>query len=231
MISWKPILLAFAVIALLTALAVGPVLVLVDRQLGHGGPAPEDYYREMTTMGRYGGVRCDGSSAGSGAGRLGRIYPGAGGDMVISGAGAAFLTFDFDSPRTGDEHDLLVLGGLMPDQLKWSRHGPHLLICSRAEGVEMIVARQYCHGDSPEGPWNNQFEELVFPSARQIWLADDLYDEYRADGDLVAVSRADDITELKDIFLDAPEKWTVRSFGDALPRDWFAAYACRHDLD
>lgn len=228
--SWKPwflILLVLAVVAL-------PTLVFVDRQLGHGGPAPEDYYREMSTMGRYGGARCEGSDgvtlARLGGQQLHYIYPGAGGDSFIAGTGTPFITFDFDSPQTGDSHDILVVAGVVPDKLDFSRQGPHLLICGRADAIEIIVARQYCHGETADGPWNNQYEEIAFPSVREIWLTDELYEEYRATGDLAAITRADEIDELKPSITQTPEKWIVHSFSDALPNDWFAAFACRRDL-
>src|SRR5262249_16619685 len=104
MIPWK-----YLFVALLILVGAGPALMMIDRYLGRGAPAPEDYYREMTSMGRYGGVRCGSSDDDTAqwTGGLGHIYPGAGGDMVITGAGASFITFDYDSPRTGDEHDVL----------------------------------------------------------------------------------------------------------------------------
>lgn len=231
MFSWK----TWGALVVVLAVAALPTLAFVDRELGHGGPAPEDYYREMSTMGRYGGARCAGSDGVTlvrlGGRQLHHIYPGAGGDTFIAGTGTPFVTFDFDSPRTGESHDILVVAGVVPDQLDFSRQGPHLLICGRADAMEIIIARQYCHGDSAEGPWNNQYEEIVFPSVREIWLADELYDAFRAGGDLPAISRADEIDQLQASVTQAPERWIVRPFSDALPSDWFAAYACRRDLN
>jgi len=159
------------------------------------------------------------------------IFTGAGADILGLGSGSPVFTYDFASGQTADDHDLLILHGLVPEALRFERHGPHLLICGRDDAVEFVVLRQYCRGNEKETPWNNQFEEIAFPATREIWLADDLYAEWsKGDTDLFAISRLDEIKEAQAIMKRDAGKWKIHSFGEMLPSDWFAPWACRRDL-
>lgn len=228
--SWKTWIVGLIVLAGLSV----PLLAKVDAWLGSGSAAPEDYFHAYGPSGNYGAARCESGPGVQLARQIGvgnrQVFTGAGADILGLGSGSPVLTYDFDSGQTGNDHDLLILGGLVPEALRLERHGPHLLICGREEAVEFVVLRQYCRGDQKEGPWNNQFEEIAFPATREIWLADDLYAEWKESADLFAVSRLDQIDEARVVMKRETAKWKVRSFGDMLPTDWFAPWACRRDL-
>lgn len=230
MFSWKP----WVALLVLLLVAVVPVLAMIDESLGRGGPPPEDYFRTYGPSGGYADARCR-QSDGVALARLGsrgpgHIFPGGGGDMVTFASGGVAYIYDSASGRTGKDHDLLVIAGLRPDDIDFVRKGPHLLFCGRSAPLEVMVLRQYCRGDSPDGPWNNEVEEIAFPSAREIWITDELYARYDAPKDLLAAIRTDEIDELKQTLTRNPESWKVHPFSDMLPGDWFASWACRHDL-
>ena len=160
----------------------------------------------------------------------GYIYTGAGADILDLPNGGVVFAYDSASGSTGKDHDMLVIGGLQPTAIDLQRKGPHLLICGRAAPIELMVLRQYCRGDAPGDSWNNGFEEIVFPGAREIWIADALFAHYHSTKEFLAAIRADEIEELQIPLRRNPNSWRVRPFSDVLPSDWFAPFACRNDL-
>jgi hypothetical protein len=229
--SWKIWLILIGVLAALSV----PVLAKVDASLGSGPAAPEDYFHTYGPNGNYGAARCGASSGVQVARQVGEggryIFTGAGADILGLGAGSPVFTYDFASGQTADDHDLLVLSGVVPEALTFERRGPHLLICGRDDAVEFVVLRQYCRGEQETAPWNNQFEEIAFPATREIWLLDELYAEWsKGDKDLFAMSRLDEIKEARAILERDADRWKIRPLSEMLPNDWFAAWACRHDL-
>jgi hypothetical protein len=224
-------ILALAVVVLLAAVALLP---RVDASYGYGAPAPEEYFHEFGPSGRYGDVACkrtDGVEAAR-RGKDGTITAatGAGADTAVIGPGTSIRIYDYESGRTGTDHDLLVVVRINPDLITMFRYGPHLVMCGDRAPLELILLRQYCRGQTGENAWNNEFEEIVFPSAREIWFTDDLYAVWKADGDLKAVSRFDEEKEGAKLLTGDTAAWRVRSFSDALPDQWFAPWACRRDL-
>jgi hypothetical protein len=223
------------VIGALAAVLVAALLPWIDASYGYGSAAPEEYFREFGPSGRYGDVACAASEGVEAArsGKKGTItaFTGAGADMAVIGPGTSIRIFDIESGWTGDNHDILVVVGVNPDLLPMHRYGPHFIICGERVPLELVVLRQYCRGQTGTDGWNNGFEEIAFSSAREIWLADDLYATWKMNGDILAVSRLDEEKEAAKLLKKDPATWRVRSFSDAMPDTWFAPWACRRDLD
>lgn len=95
--------------------------------------------------------------------------------------GGSARIYDSASPVTLAEHDRIVF--LVPPQrLRLARSGDHLVLCSDADRLEVVIDNQYCRGpgvltdtDTP----NNEVEQIVFTKTREIWLTDLLYGQLR----------------------------------------------------
>lgn len=126
---------------------------------------------------------------------------------------------------------MIVLRRAHPTGYQFRRVGPDLLICGTAYWQEILVIRHYCFDASAEPPWDNQFEEITFPDARETWLANNIYDALRSDEEFPGVERVRDKYKVKEEYAkSAAEEWRVRPFREVLPRSWFAAISCDEDL-
>jgi len=216
-------------LAVLGAVAAGFLLLYVDDVIGSGDPPPEDYFTRVYLQDRPPG--CDGAKPVDRAGAQET-------DMVLTGAGSDTVTvhpdwrlevFDTASPREPDHHDTLVLAGTNPTAVRLERSGPHLIICGNGDRIEAVLIRQYCRGGDPERPWNNEFEEIVFPNAREVWLADDLYDHLGETAEFPPTTRVAEVYGLGQDFLPAGKRWRVRPYRDVLPSAWWSSMDCRRD--
>jgi len=158
------------------------------------------------------------------------ISPGAGSDTVIVAPPKRLVLFDTSSPTTAEEHDTIVLRWTHPTGYRFRRVGPHLLICGTVYWTEILLIRHYCFDATVEPHWNNQFEEIAFPHARETWLADDIYDALGTNQEFPGVERIRDRYEFKEHAKAAAEGWRVRPFREVLPLAWFAATSCDEDL-
>ena len=102
-----------------------------------------------------------------------------------------------------------------------------MLICGDADRVEAVLIRQYCRGTDPARPWNNEFEEIAFPLAREIWLTDDLFDGLSAPADFPPATRVTEVYGLGQDALSAGRRWRVRPYRDVLPSAWWSSMDCR----
>ncbi len=159
-----------------------------------------------------------------------QFYPNGGGDLVTLGGPARIVLFDSSSPTTVQNHDTIVLLRAHPSGYDFVRNGADLLICGRSYWQELLVIRHYCFNATAEPPWNNQFEEITFPHARETWIADDLYDALGSDKDFPGAERVNKVYRIKkEHARSAAEKWRVRPFRDVLPLAWFTATLCDED--
>ena len=230
--SLSRIILLIGVVVILVVIALLPT---IDARYGYGAAAPEEYFREFGPTGRYGDVACKATEGVLEArrGKKGTVmaFTGPGADSALLGPGTSMRIFDIESGWTGADHDMLVVVDVNPDLLNMYRYGPHLAICGDRAPLEILVLRQYCRGEAGENGWNNGFEEIVFSSAREIWLDDVLYAMWESNHDLPAVSRLDEVKDTARLLQDDPGKWRIRSFSQAMPDQWFAHWACRRDLE
>ncbi len=157
------------------------------------------------------------------------FLPHGGGDTVILGNSFHGIIFDSASPTELDTHDRLILRGRLPEETRFIRVGPHLLICGEDPRSEILWLRHYCHGTHDGEPWNNSIEEIKFPEAREIWLRDDLLDELLS----APNTRSAGTEEFEDPLIWITElslsRWTLRPFSEALPGDWLSSVQCRLD--
>lgn len=201
----------------------------IDRIVGYGGPPPGDYFarwmeRDEQPDCGYPDEAIEGLNR-----RMARepfgIQPGAGDDRVFMAAGAIVNIFDSESAATADGHDLLIMRGLYPRNLRFARSGPDLIICGRDRVIQAVVIRQYCHNNSRNPPWNNQIEEIAFPVYRETWLTDALFDGLPAGSDFPDAAyraRRYDIQDEEDSV-----RWRVKPFRDVLPDAWMSSIDCR----
>lgn len=226
---------ALLLAAILATLGVIALLPTIDARYGYGAAAPEEYFRNFGPSGRYGDVACMPTEGVQEARRAknGTImaFTGAGADTALLGPGTSMRIFDIESGWTGADHDMLVVLDVNPELLTMYRYGPHFVICGERSPLEIVVLRQYCRGQAGEGGWNNGFEEIVFSSAREIWLDDGLFAAWEANRDLSVISRLDENSNTAPLLRDDLGKWRVRSFSEAMPDNWFAHWACRRDLE
>lgn len=144
-----------------------------------------------------------------------QVEPGGGGDTIVVGDGGGIYHYLFDSssPVTLDAHDRIVFEVLAPRELRLKRVGDHLVICHDARRYELVVDSHYCRADAvtPADVPNSEIEEIAFIAAREIWLADALYDDWR--------TRPGSFPPVTDATYAgvSPGSWTIRPFRDVLP--------------
>ena len=155
------------------------------------------------------------------------ILPGGGGDtVIIGGANKSIRIFDSSSPVTMDEHDRLILPDVLPGKLRRLRAGDHLVLCDDAQRFEVMIENHFCRGpgslstvDTP----NNEIEAIVFPKAREIWLTDILYAQYRKSPKQFALGKDfEGFTAGQN-----SRQWRIRPFSSALPNWLRPARSCR----
>ena len=219
----------FAIVLIMAAIIALP-LRFADAIIGYGPPAPDNYMEVGSGPdSRNRDLQCPRMKFVGGGPSW--FWTGAGSDTVMVGIRGGMHLFDSASPQTGSEHDMVVINGFRPSQVRVIREGAHLLVCGRNMPLSVTIYRQYCRGVSNDVAWNNQFEEIVFPDAGEIWLADELLDGAPSRSDIAALTRLDEFEEGKAAFKAHPkEDWRVRSFSDVLPSGWLSSLSCRHDL-
>jgi hypothetical protein len=218
-----------AIVAMLVAV-IGLPLRFADAIIGYGIPAPANYMQRDGPDSRDRDAHCPTNGAAPLNKSSNYIWTGGGGDQVTVGRGSSARLFDSASPQTGDKHDMLVIGGIRPGEVRVIRDGAHLLICGTHVPFSITIYRQYCHGTGNGDAWNSQFEEIVFSSANEIWLADDVLDAAPDPSDIAALTRIDESSEGKAALEKYTRFWRVRPFSDVLPSDWLSSIACRRDM-
>jgi hypothetical protein len=214
-------------ISLMTAILGVLAAVLMwhaDAIIGHGSPAPKNYMMKGGPDSRDRDAGCPGRGGG------GPIWTGAGGDTVYASPDSRIRMFDSASPQTGEGHDMLVIDGLEPSDVHVVRQGPHLTICGVRAPLTITIFRQYCHGISDGVSWNNQIEEIDFPSAGEIWIADEVLASAPDHADIVDVARIEQEPVHKTLLQKYPDHWRVRPFSEALPSDGLSWLSCRRDM-
>lgn len=196
----------------------------VDAIIGHGPPAPRNYMMKDGPDSRDRNAGCPGRDGG------GPIWTGAGGDTVLASPDTRIRLFDSESPQPGDNHDMLVIDGLQPEDVRIVRQGAHLVICGVQAPLTITIFRQYCRGSSDGVAWNNQIEEIAFPSAGEIWLADEVLAEAPEHGNIADVARIKQDSGIRPFLQKYPDDWHVRPFSEALPSSWLSSLACRRDM-
>lgn len=214
-------------LAVLGVVAGGFLLLNIDEVIGPGDPPPEDYFTRVYLQDRPAG--CDGAKPieQAVAQETDTVLTGAGSDTVTLNPDWRLEVFDTASPREPDRHDTLILSSANPARIRLERSGPHLLICGDADRTEAVLIRQYCRGADPARPWNNEFEEIAFPLAREIWLTDDLFDDLSEPADFPSASRVAEVYGLGQEVSAAARKWRVRPYRDVLPSAWWSSVDCR----
>lgn len=223
-----PLLLTLLV---LLAVAAAAGLIHIDRIVGYGGPPAGDYDARWDERGDqpdcgYSDEVIAGLDSRF-AGMPAIVRPGGGGGRVTLGAGTIVNVFDSASPATLDEHDILIVQGFDPRHLRITRSGPDLMICGRKRVIQTVLIRQYCRNNSRNPPWNNEIEEIVFPEARESWLADALYDSLPAGTDFPGDAYRAQHYNAGDGQGAGTWAWTVRPFRDTLPGAWLSSIQCR----
>ncbi len=154
------------------------------------------------------------------------IEPGGGADtLVIGDAGPVYhFVFDSSSPVTLMEHDRIIFEAFLPDDLRLERIGDNLAICHAANRYEMLIEGQYCGGRSLSTmDWpNHQIEEIVLVAAREVWLADVLFAEYRMNPGALPPLERDPTTGAT----TSRDGWRVRPFSQVLPDAGVPATSC-----
>lgn len=224
--SYRPVLALVIVVLLL----VGVPLRFADALIGYGPPAADNYMREDGPDSRHRDARCAASGMRLVTPGPGSIWTGAGSDQVSVGMASSVRLFDSASDETGDEHDMLVIRDVRPSDIRTAREGAHLLICGVQVPLSVVVFRQYCHDTAEGGRWNNRIEEIVFTSASEIWIADELLDAAENPSDIASLTRIDESKEGKAALAKFSSHWRVRPFSDVLPSAWLSSLACRRDL-
>ena len=222
--SYRSILAIVVVLAVIIALP----LRFADAIIGYGPPAPDNYMMEGGPDSRDRDVLCPNIEFTNGGPNW--FWAGAGGDTVMVGPGGGMRLFDSASPQTGDEHDMLVIDDIRPTDVRLIRRGAHLLVCGKRVALSVTIYRQYCRGTSDGATWNNQIEEIVFPNAGEIWLADEVLDTASDRSDIAALTRIDRLQEAKIAVKKYAGSWHVRPFSDVLPSGWLSSLACRRDM-
>jgi len=214
-----------SVLAIVIVLAVIIALPLrfADEIIGYGPPVPDSYMEKGGPDSRNRDVSCPHITFKNGGPQW--IWPGAGGDTVILGRGSGVRMFDSASSQTGTDHDTIVLENVRPGDVRAMREGAHLLLCGKTIPLSITLYRQYCRGVSDGTAWNNQFEEIVFPDAAEIWLADEVLESAPDRSDIAALTR---INGLKDRTFNLKD-WHIRPFSAVLPSGWLSSLACRRD--
>ena len=222
--SYRSIL---AIVIFFAAIVALP-LRFADAIIGYGPPAPDNYMMKGGPDSRDRDVLCPNIEFTHGGPN--HFWTGAGGDTVMVGQGGGMRLFDSASPQTGDEHDMLVIDDIQPTDVRHIRKGAHLLVCGTRVALSVTIYRQYCRGASDGVAWNNQIEEIVFPIAGEIWLADEVLDNAPDRSDIAALTRIDRLTEAKIVAKKHAGSWRVRPFSDVLPSGWLSSLACRRDM-
>lgn len=220
-----------AVRLVLVSLACVLVLTNIDEFVGYGGPPPADYDSLWDEQGLQPDCGYSDETIASLNRGLGRtptlVRPGGGEDRMTLGPGTIVNIFDSASAATVEEHDILFIRGFYPRDLKITRHGLDLMICGRKWAIQTVLIRQYCHNDSRNPPWNNRMEEIVFPEAKEVWLADELYDALPADSDFPGAAYRARLYDRDEEQVYRPWIWQVKPFRDTLPGAWLSSIQCR----
>ncbi|HEY1385489.1 MAG TPA: hypothetical protein VGF43_17830 [Dongiaceae bacterium] len=219
----------FAIVIVLAVVIALP-LRFADAVIGYGPPAPDNYMEKGGPDSRDRGAWCPADGFELWNKGPNYIWTGGGGDTVTVGLASGARLFDSASPQTGDQHDMLVILGIRPSDVRTVREGAHLLICGSSVPFSVAIYRQYCRGVQDGIAWNNQIEEIVFPGAAEIWLADEVIDAAPDRSDIAALTRIDESKEGKAALEKYGQYWHVRRFSDVLPSGWLSSLACRRDM-
>ena len=223
--------LKLPILLVLLSLAAAAGLVHIDRIVGYGGPPPADYDSRWDERGLQPDCGYSDETIAQLNLRFGRtptiVRPGAGEDKVTVGPGTIVNIFDAESAATVEGHDILVIRDLDPRHLKITRSGADLMICGRKWAIQIVLIRQYCHNDFRNPPWNNRIEDIVFPEAKESWLADELYDSLPAGSDFPDAAYRARRYDPEDEKPDKQWDWRVKPFRDVLPGGWLSSLQCR----
>ena len=222
MSSYRPALIVAAILVIV----VGMLLHFADDIIGYGPPPPANYLQAGGPESRDGDARC----AEAAPNRNHFFWTGAGGDWIELGLGSGTRVFDSASPQRGDEHDIVLIHGVRPSDVRMMRFGAHLLICGTRVAFALTIFRQYCGGISQGEAWNNTIEEIVYSGASEIWIADELLDAAAGRTDIAALTRIDEKPEGKVALEKFGKFWKVRRFSEVLPSGWLSSIACRRDV-
>jgi hypothetical protein len=129
---------------------------------------------------------------------------------------------DTASPTTLDNHDRLLIANTEAKEWRKERVGDHLVLCLDRASSEIVIDSHYCKAsqlslvDTP----NQEIEQIVFMKSGDIWLADALFDEWRASG-LTFPPAQNDLYQRAD-----GQPWRVQRFSEVLPDTAKATATC-----
>ena len=159
------------------------------------------------------------------------VHTGGGGDQIGMAQRNNAIFYDSSSPVTIKEHDFLTMRKMHPSEFKFLRHEHSLIICSNLYEIKLLLVRQYCYSAAGEKSpaWNNQFEEISFPGAREVWLEETLYQAtQKSTSSALNIIKKHYKEDIK-IPLRELKRWKFKPFESTLPHRMWATYYCIKD--
>lgn len=162
------------------------------------------------------------------------IETGGGGDTLVTQGGRYIIEYDSASGQTLEDHDRVVVMNAAPEYFTFIKEGPHLVLCSQAYHLNIVLLRHYCHSTTASGTsWNNTIEEIAFPASGVTLLAEPLFDEWERGTPYPSETTLRKYG-IKDIdqydYARATSHWQVIPLSQEIPNGLLSEWQCDLDL-